>query len=109
MALQRLNSLYFVIGYLGFLTTWIFDLVILFMHPPRLVSINSVIKRILLATSPHYAFATGMSAVAQTAPTPKGSPPLPPPFGPGGKTMGAFDWDVSGRSLVYMGVQVSPQ
>jgi hypothetical protein len=27
-ALQRLNQLFFVTGYLGFLTTWIFDLLV---------------------------------------------------------------------------------
>ena len=84
---------------------WIFDLVIMFMRPPRLIRINALAKRLLLAISPHYCFATGISAVAQTAPAQPGVPPLPPPFGPGGKPHGAFDWEVSGRPLAHMGVQ----
>ncbi|GAX84392.1 hypothetical protein CEUSTIGMA_g11814.t1 [Chlamydomonas eustigma] len=103
VALQRLNTLFFMVGYLGYLTTWIFDLIVLLIRPPRLTIINNWVKRILLSISPHYCFASGVSAVAQTAPG-SGLPPLPP-FGPGGKAKGAFDWDVSGRPLMYMSIQ----
>eukprot|EP00955_Chlamydomonas_euryale_P102918 365452-Chlamydomonas_euryale.AAC.24 len=43
-AQQRLNTAYFVVGYLGFLTTWIFDLIVLLLNPPHLAWLNNAAK-----------------------------------------------------------------
>ncbi len=65
-ALQRLNTLYFLIGYLGFLTTWVMDLIASIMHPQHLMDISSAVKRLLRLLSPHYCFARGVYDVQQT-------------------------------------------
>jgi hypothetical protein len=44
VALQRLNTTYFLVGYLGFVATWICDLILVFTQPPRLKAANTAIK-----------------------------------------------------------------
>ena len=79
----------------------------MFFHPSRLVEINDWVKTCLLLVSPHYTFVAGFAAVAHTASS-FGKPlSLPLPFGPGAESQkGAFDWEVLGRPLAYMGAQV---
>ncbi len=64
--------------------------------------INSLTKALLFAASPHYCFASGVWAVAQSGQD--GGIPLPP-FVPGAPK-GPLDWDVSVRPLVHMAIQV---
>lgn len=52
-ALQRLNTLYFTVGYCGYLATLILDLVVMLLHPPRLQQAVQAAKALLLALSPH--------------------------------------------------------
>lgn len=103
-ALQRLNTLYFTVGYCGYLATWILDLIVILLHPPRLQQAVQAAKALLLALSPHYCFVSGAAAVATTAPTAGDAPPLPPPFGPGAQR-GAFDWEVSGLPMACLAAQ----
>jgi hypothetical protein len=59
-ALQRLNTFYFLLGYLGFLTTWILDTISSFVHSASLAAWNSGLQRGLRALSPHYCLARGL-------------------------------------------------
>ena len=65
-ALQRLNTIYFLIGYLGFLTTWILDLIQLIVRPKGLAAWNGAAKGAMRLLSPHYCFARGVYDVQAT-------------------------------------------
>lgn len=56
-ALQRINSYSFLVGYLGFLATWIMDTIYSLLHRPGVKATDDAIKRVLRAVSPHYALA----------------------------------------------------
>ena len=66
-ALQRLNTLYFLVGYLGFIATWVCDLIASLLHPAGLATINDQLKGLLGLVSPHYCFARGVYDVQNTA------------------------------------------
>lgn len=53
-ALQRINSLSLLCGYLGFLTTWILDVVYMLLHRGGVRTANLVTQRILRLLSPHF-------------------------------------------------------
>jgi len=65
-ALQRLNNVYFITGYLGFLTTWVLGLISYLVHPPGLQQATDVMHAALSAASPHYCLAKGVYDVTQT-------------------------------------------
>jgi hypothetical protein len=65
-ALQRLNTLYFLVGYLGFVATWVLDLVASIMHPPHLGDISAALQAGLRWVSPHFCFARGVYDVQNT-------------------------------------------
>jgi hypothetical protein len=67
-ALQRLNTAYFLTGYLGFLTTWVLGLVATILGRPALARATGRAKALLRALSPHYAFAQGLYDITATAP-----------------------------------------
>ncbi|KXZ53111.1 hypothetical protein GPECTOR_7g1001 [Gonium pectorale] len=95
-ALQRLNTAYFLSGYLGFLVTWVADLIALLIpRPAGLRAWNDAAKAALRTASPHYCFAKGMYDVQATY-----DPILP--FGPRRQP---FDWDVFGSPMAHMAVQ----
>lgn len=103
-ALQRLNTLYFLVGYLGFLATWIMDLIHAFLHPPHVHQISYHLNQLLQLISPHYCFAKGIYAVQQTY--------LPDPIsglipGGGGQKEHTSPWttDVVGQPVQHMLMQ----
>ncbi len=65
-ALQRLNTLYFLTGYLGFVATWVMDLILLLARPAGLAAWNDGVKGVLRTASPHYCFARGVYDVQAT-------------------------------------------
>ncbi|GFR40553.1 hypothetical protein Agub_g1128 [Astrephomene gubernaculifera] len=96
-ALQRLNTAYFLTGYLGFVATWVADLILMIVpQPGRLAAWNSSVKWALRTASPHYCFARGMYDVQNTYNAGLF------PFGKRGKP---FDWDVFGSPMAHMAAQ----
>lgn len=67
-ALQRLNTVYFLTGYLGFLTTWILGLIATILARPALGAAADRTKAVLRLVSPHYCFAQGLYDITNTAP-----------------------------------------
>jgi len=65
-ALQKLSSFYFSTGFLGFLTTWILDLVVTVLQPPGADTVAHVLHIVLSWFSPHYCLAKGVFDIAQT-------------------------------------------
>ena len=57
LALQRINSYTFLVGYLGFLATWILDTVYYLLHRAGVKATDDGLKTVLRAVSPHYALA----------------------------------------------------
>lgn len=72
-ALQRLNTVYFLTGYLGFLTTWILSLIATILGRPALGTAADRTKAVLRVLSPHYCFAQGLYDISNTAPGSGGS------------------------------------
>ncbi|GLC42811.1 hypothetical protein PLESTM_001382200 [Pleodorina starrii] len=96
-ALQRLNTAYFLTGYLGFVATWICDLIeMLVPRSGSLHSWNTAAKWALRTASPHYCFARGMYDVQATYDS---------GLFPFGKRSKPFDWDVFGSPMAHMVVQ----
>lgn len=69
LALQRINSYTFLVGYLGFLATWILDTVYSLLHRAGVKATDDAIKTTLRAMSPHYALARSATASIPTAET----------------------------------------
>lgn len=65
-AFQRLNSFYFLLGYLGFVGTWIVDLIVLFIHKSSLQWWGNFTKTTLRIISPHFCLLRGIYQVSQT-------------------------------------------
>ena len=53
-ALQWISSLYFLSGFLGFMATWILDVVYYVTHTAAVDTANLVTKRILRLFFPHF-------------------------------------------------------
>lgn len=53
-ALQRINSYSFLLGYLGFLASWILDTIYSLLHRSAVKAVNDGLKSILVVLSPHY-------------------------------------------------------
>jgi len=53
-ALQRINSYSFLLGYLGFLASWILDTVYELLHRPAVKNVNDGLKSVVMLLSPHY-------------------------------------------------------
>ena len=54
VALQRINSYSFLLGYLGFLASWILDTVYSLMHKVAVKTANDSLKSVVMVLSPHY-------------------------------------------------------
>lgn len=67
-ALQRLNTAYFLVGYLGFTTTWVLSLIARVMAKPALSAATAQVKGVLRVLSPHYCFAQGLYDITNTYP-----------------------------------------
>ena len=65
-ALQRLSSSCFLVGYLGFTTTWLLDLLARATGRPALATAALRTRAALRALSPHYVLAQGVYDVAGT-------------------------------------------
>lgn len=65
-ALQRLNTAYFLTGYLGFTTTWVLSLIARIMAKPSLAAATDHMKMVLRVISPHYCFAQGLYDITST-------------------------------------------
>lgn len=65
-ALQRLNTAYFLVGYLGFTTTWVLSLIARVMSKPSLSTATESVKGVLRVISPHYCFAQGLYDITNT-------------------------------------------
>jgi hypothetical protein len=64
---QVLNTFYFLVGYLGFLSTWIMDTIFTFVRNPTLDWYNGVTSHTLRALSPHFVLARGLYDISQVA------------------------------------------
>lgn len=53
-AMQRINSLVLLSGYLGFLATWILDIVYLFTQKSGVHLANIITQRVLRIFFPHF-------------------------------------------------------
>ena len=53
-ALQWINSLLLLSGYLGFLATWILDQLYVVTHKPGLRTANRITQRVLRTLFPHF-------------------------------------------------------
>lgn len=53
-ALQRINSYSFLLGYLGFLASWILDTIYALLHRAAVNTANNAIKSVVMLLSPHY-------------------------------------------------------
>ena len=53
-ALQIMNTILFLSGYLGFLASWILDMLFMFMHKPAIHKANQITQHILRTVSPHF-------------------------------------------------------
>eukprot|EP00798_Chlamydomonas_sp_ICE-L_P031757 gene31757-6955_t len=100
IALQRLSTSFFLLSFLGFLATWIAEIICFLLRPPRLEAINHAVKSLLRTVSPHFCLARAVFDVTQTY-TEDGQF-LPPPFHRGGSP---FAWEVFGAPLAHMMAQ----
>jgi hypothetical protein len=66
-ALQRLNTFYFLCGYLGFLMVWVMKLINSLVHPQGLSRVVDILEGALGWCSPHYNLACGVYDVIQTS------------------------------------------
>ena len=53
VALQRINSYSFLLGYLGFLASWILDTVYSLLHKAAVKTANDSLKSVVMVLSPH--------------------------------------------------------
>ena len=53
-ALQRINSMCFLAGYLGFLATFLLDTIYQLLHKPGVKATADAVEAVLRALSPHY-------------------------------------------------------
>ena len=64
-ALARINSAYFLAGYLGFLATWILDTIYSLLHKAGVKAASDAVAAVLRALSPHYNLARWDAAQCQ--------------------------------------------
>lgn len=77
-ALQRLSSFYFMIGYLGFLATWILELIVSMLQPPGAIRVGRILRALLSSVSPHYCLTRGLFLVTQSYREERGLPNTSP-------------------------------
>jgi hypothetical protein len=65
-ALQRLNTAYFLSGYLGFTATWLLGLIARILGKTGLAQATGQLKGLLRCVSPHFCFAQGLYDITST-------------------------------------------
>jgi hypothetical protein len=65
-ALQRLNTAYFMVGFLGFTTTWVLSLIAKILDKPELGTAADRMKALLRLVSPQYTFGQGLYDITTT-------------------------------------------
>ncbi|BDA45751.1 probable ATP-binding cassette sub-family A member 3 [Coccomyxa sp. Obi] len=96
LALQRINSYTFLVGYLGFLATWILDTVYSLLHRAGVKATDDAIKTTLRAISPHYALARGIYEVTETYGEERGEPNKSP-----------WPWEAAGQHMAWLAIQAA--
>ncbi|WIA08739.1 hypothetical protein OEZ85_008162 [Tetradesmus obliquus] len=98
-ALQRLNTAYFLSGYLGFTTTWLLGLIARILGKQALAAATAQLKGLLRWLSPHYCFAQGLYDITSTY---QGSGGLPVPgLQPHGPS-NPFAFEVLGVAVLHL-------
>ena len=95
-ALGRLNITYFLVGFLGFLTTWILDMIYMFLHKEGVLRPNQIIKGVFSTFGPHYLLSRCLYDISQTYKEESGLPNTSP-----------FTYAVSGRVFILLCLQAA--
>lgn len=95
-ALGRLNIAYFLVGFLGFLTTWILDMIYMFLHKEGVLRPNQIIKGVFSTFGPHYLLSRCLYDISQTYKEESGLPNTSP-----------FTYAVSGRVFILLCLQAA--
>ena len=95
-ALGRLNIGYFLVGFLGFLTTWILDMIYMFLRKEAVKHPNQIIKALFSAFAPHYLLSRCLYDISQTYLEASGRPNADP-----------FTYAVTGRAFLLLALQAA--
>ena len=95
-ALGRLNIAYFLVGFLGFLTTWILDMIYMFLHREGVLRPNQFIKGLFSTCAPHYLLSRCLYDISQTYMEDSGRPNTDP-----------FTYAVTGRVFILLCLQAA--
>ena len=97
-ALSRLNIGYFLVGFLGFITTWILDMIYMYLRKAAVLKPNNFIKAVLSTFAPHYNLSRCLYDISQTYRAASGLPNTDP-----------FTWAVTGRVFSLLCMQAAGQ
>lgn len=95
-ALGRLNIGYFLVGFLGFLTTWILDMIYMFLRKEAVKHPNQIIKALFRTFAPHYLLSRCLYDISQTYLEASGRPNADP-----------FTYAVTGRAFLLLALQAA--
>lgn len=95
-ALGRLNIGYFLVGFLGFLTTWILDMIYMFLRKEAVKRPNEIVKALFSAFAPHYLLSRCLYDISQTYLEASGRPNADP-----------FTYAVTGRAFLLLALQAA--
>lgn len=95
-ALGRLNIGYFLVGFLGFLTTWILDMIYMFLHKEAVRRPNQIIKGLFSTFAPHYLLSRCLYDISQTYLEESGRPNTDP-----------FTYAVTGKVFILLCLQAA--
>ncbi|KAK9828547.1 hypothetical protein WJX72_000707 [[Myrmecia] bisecta] len=93
-ALQRTNTACFLIGYLGFLTTFILDSIYTYLHKEAVRRPDEIVKKVFRAVSPHFNVARGLYEISLTYKEAQGRPNASP-----------FTWAAAGQFYAWLLLQ----
>lgn len=93
-ALGRLNTAFFLVGFLGFLTTWILDMIYMFLRKAAVKQPNEIIKALFSAFAPQYLLSRSLYDISQTYLEASGRPNADP-----------FTYAVTGRAFLLLALQ----
>ena len=95
-ALGRLNTAFFLVGFLGFLTTWILDMIYFYLRKTAVKQPNEIIKALFSAFAPQYLLSRSLYDISQTYVEVPGRPSADP-----------FTYAVTGRAFVLLALQAA--
>lgn len=95
-ALGRLNTGFFLVGFLGFLTTWILDMIYMFLRKTAVKQPNEIIKALFSAFAPQYLLSRSLYDISQTYLEASGRPNADP-----------FTYAVTGRAFLLLALQAA--